>query len=300
MDEIDTVGGMDTMGGCDEEERERVGVGGGLAKRRQRRSDVPRNGKPATFGPDGGARMRTKSKKKGTKARRHGGTRGRKDAEGAEERKRRARKILAALRKTYGEDTTTALVHESALHLLIATILSAQSTDETINRLTPGLFRKYRDAKAFAEAPREELEADIRPSGFFRNKTKAIQGTCRMIVERFGGQVPGTMEELLELPGVARKTANVVLGTWFRKAEGVVVDTHVGRLAERLRLTWTGRNAKDAVRIEQDLMAVLPRESWTFAAHALVWHGRRVCTARKPACERCELASYCPSAGEFA
>ena len=244
-------------------------------------------------------KQKAKSKKKGTKGRRDGGTKGGRGAESVEERKGRAGKILAALRKTYGEETTTALVHESALHLLISTILSAQSTDETINRLTPGLFRKYPDAKAFAEAPREELEADIRPSGFFRNKAKSVQGACRMILERFGGQVPGTMDELLELPGVARKTANVVLGTWFRKNEGVVVDTHVGRLAERLGLTWTGRNAKDAVRIEQDLMALFPRESWTFAAHALVWHGRRVCMARKPACERCELASYCPSAREF-
>ena len=121
-----------------------------------------------------------------------------------------------------------------------------------------------------------------------------------MILERFGGRVPDTMEELLELPGVARKTANVVLGTWFGKNVGVVVDTHVGRLAERLELTWTARNAKDAVRIEQDLMIVLPQDSWTFASHALIWHGRRVCTARKPACAQCELAPYCPSAGTFA
>jgi endonuclease-3 len=236
--------------------------------------------------------------KAATKRRKPG--RKKKPRESIDDRKARAKNILGALRKAYGADTTTALAHENALHLLIATILSAQSTDETINRLTPGLFRKYPNAKVFADAPRDELEADIRPSGFFRNKAKAVQGACRMIVERFDGEVPCTMEGLLELPGVARKTANVVLGTWFRKNEGVVVDTHVGRLAERLGLTWTGRNAKDAVRIEEDLMALWPRASWTFAAHALIWHGRRVCTARKPACDRCVLASYCPSAGTFA
>ncbi len=215
-----------------------------------------------------------------------------------EERKARARKILARLRKDYGP-VTTALHHDSALQLLVATILSAQSTDDTINRITPDLFRLYPDAESFAAAPQEALEQAIRQSGFFRNKAKSIQGAARVILERFGGEVPATMAELLELPGVARKTANVVLGTWFGKQEGMVVDTHVGRLAERLSLTWTSKNAKDAVKIEHDLMQVVPKRHWTDMAHLLIWHGRRVCTARNPRCDECKLARHCPSAGAF-
>jgi endonuclease-3 len=218
--------------------------------------------------------------------------------ESLDQRRARATKILARLRKTYGP-VSTALRHDNALQLLISTILSAQSTDDTINRITPRLFEKYPDARALAEAPRSELEQAIYQSGFFRQKAKSIQGTCRMIVERFGGQVPSTMEDLLQLPGVARKTANVVLGSWFDKNEGIVVDTHVGRLAERMGLTWTARNAKDAVRIEDDLMELIPRRNWTYLSHALIRHGRTTCTARKPACEACSVAAWCPSAGTF-
>jgi len=216
--------------------------------------------------------------------------------ESRELRKVRTRKILARLRKDYGP-VSTALDHDNAVQLLVSTILSAQSTDETVNRITPELFRRYPDAPSFARAKREDLEDAVRSSGFFRNKAKSIQGACQVIVNRFGGEVPSTMDDLLELPGVARKTANVVLGTWFGRTEGVVVDTHVGRLAERMALTWTSKNAKDAVRIEQDLMQVVPRRSWTDFSHLMIWHGRRVCTARKPDCENCSLARHCPSSG---
>ncbi len=213
-------------------------------------------------------------------------------------RRARAKKILKRLHEHYGP-VTCALIHESALQLLIATILSAQSTDETINKLTPTLWTKYAGPEDFARVPVAELEADIRSSGFFRNKAKAIQGACRLIVDEFGGHVPDTMEDLLRLPGVARKTANVVLGTWFGKNEGVVVDTHVGRLAHRLALTWTSRDDKDATKIEADLMELLPRQEWTYFSHALIRHGRTVCTARKPRCAECPLRRLCPSADTF-
>lgn len=212
-----------------------------------------------------------------------------------QQRKDRARKILAKLVRAHGRPST-ALKHKSALQLLIATILSAQSTDETINQVTPALFRTYPDAESFVHATTAELEDAIRQSGFFRAKAKAIQGATRMIVERFGGEVPSTMDELVTLPGVGRKTANVVLGTWFKKNEGVVVDTHVGRLAERMGLTWTARNAKDAIAIEKDLMQIVPRRSWTDFAHVMVRHGREICKARKPACDACPVVDVCPSA----
>ncbi|MCH7873493.1 MAG: endonuclease III [Planctomycetes bacterium] len=215
-----------------------------------------------------------------------------------EETKKRARKILAALRKLYPE-ADCALRHGDPFQLLIATILSAQSTDATVNKVTPVLFKKYKTARALASAPRESIEEIIHATGFFRQKTKSVQGACRKIVDSFGGKVPSTMDELVTLPGVARKTANVVLGTAFGKNEGVVVDTHIGRLATRLALTWTSKDAKDAVKIERDLMEVLPRKDWTFAGHALIWHGRRVCPARKPDCDNCMLAKHCPSAGTF-
>lgn len=211
------------------------------------------------------------------------------------ERKKRAKRILVGLRKTYG-DATTALHHESALQLLVATILSAQSTDKNVNKITPGLFKKYRSAKDFADADREILEQRIYSTGFFRQKAKSIQGACRLIVERYGGEVPNTMEDLLQLPGVARKTANVVLGTWFRRNEGIAVDTHVGRLAERMALSWRSKNSKDAVKIESDLVELLPRKEWAYFSHAMILHGRRVCTASKPKCAACSLARYCPSA----
>jgi len=218
--------------------------------------------------------------------------------ESVADRKKRAGRILAALRKTYGE-VTCALHHDSALDLLIATILSAQSTDETVNKVTPGLFKKYGSAHAFAQADPRVLEREVHSTGFFRQKTKSIQGACRIIVDCHAGDVPDTMESLVQLPGVARKTANVVLGTWFGRNEGIAVDTHVGRLAERLGLTWRGRNAKDAVKIETDLRELLSRRNWTYFSHAMIHHGRRVCSARKPKCDDCSLAKWCPSAGAF-
>jgi len=214
------------------------------------------------------------------------------------EKQRRARRIIAELKKVY-PDATCALHHGSALQLLIATILSAQSTDETVNKVTPVLFGRYPTAEALCAADPAEIQKIIYPTGFFRQKTKSILGACRAIGEHCGGRVPETMNELIELPGVARKTANVVLGTWFGRNEGVVVDTHVGRLAHRLALTWTSKDEKDAIRIEQDLMQVLPRDEWTFTGHALIWHGRRICTARKPRCADCKLNGLCPSAFTF-
>lgn len=210
-------------------------------------------------------------------------------------RKILANRILNRLKKIYPE-ADCALYHNNALELLVATILSAQSTDETVNKVTPILFRAYPSAASLASAKAADMETIIKPTGFFRQKTKNIINTCNILVESFGGEVPLTMEELIKLPGVARKTANVVLGTWFQKNEGVVVDTHVGRLAHRLGLTWTGKDSKDAVKIEQDLMQILPRNQWTFFSHALIWHGRRICAARKPKCDACELSSLCPSA----
>ena len=210
----------------------------------------------------------------------------------------RALRILNGLHSIYPE-ATCALTHKSPLELLVATILSAQCTDERVNMVTPNVFARYPTASDLAAARTEELEGIIRSTGFFRNKTKSIIGAARTIMDKFAGAVPSAMDQLLELPGVARKTANVVLGTWFGKNEGVVVDTHVGRLAHRLALTWRSRNEKDAVKIEQDLMEVFPQDSWTYASHALIWHGREVCSARKPACERCVLAKDCPSAFIF-
>ncbi len=213
----------------------------------------------------------------------------------ADERRGRAVEVVRRLKRLYPA-AKCALEHDSALHLLIATILSAQCTDERVNKVTPALFERYRTADDFADADPAELEALIRSTGFYRNKTKNIIGTGRVLRERFGGRVPDTMDALLELPGVARKTANVVLGTWFNRNEGVVVDTHIGRLAHRLGLTWRSRNDKDAVRIEQDLMEMIPREEWTYLGHALIHHGRAVCMARKPNCAECRLNDICPSA----
>lgn len=209
--------------------------------------------------------------------------------------RKRAGRIIAELKKLYPE-ADCALKHGNALQLLISTILSAQSTDETVNKVTPILFATYPTAEALAAADPAEVERIIHATGFFRQKTKSVMGACRKIVDDFGGQVPDTLEQLTQLPGVARKTANVVLGTWFGKNEGVVVDTHVGRLACRLGLTWSGKDSKDAVKIEQDLMQVLPQEEWTYVGHALIWHGRRVCGARKPDCAGCTLNKLCPSA----
>jgi endonuclease-3 len=219
-------------------------------------------------------------------------------AESVESRRARATKLIKELHRLH-PDATCALQHRSALELVVSTILSAQCTDDRVNMVTPVLFKRYRTAADFAGADRAEIEGLIRSTGFFRNKAKSIIGLGRVVVERFKGEVPSTMEDLLELPGVARKTANVVLGTWFDKNVGVVVDTHIGRLSHRLGLTWRSKDDKDAVRIEQDLMEVLPQAEWTFVGHALIWHGRRVCAARKPDCGRCSLAEWCPSAFAF-
>jgi endonuclease-3 len=198
--------------------------------------------------------------------------------------------ILQGLDAAYPE-ASCALVHKSPFELLISTILSAQCTDVTVNIVTKELFPKYPDASALAYADPRALEQEIRPTGFFRNKTKSIMGASKKIVEEFGGKVPQTMEELLTLPGVARKTANVVLGSGFGIAAGVVVDTHVQRLAERLDLT---KNT-DPKKIEQDLMQVVPRDRWILFSHQLIWHGRRVCNARKPKCLECNLERLCYS-----
>src|ERR1700674_21211 len=196
--------------------------------------------------------------------------------------------ILQKLDEAY-PNVTCALEHHTPFQLLISTILSAQCTDERVNQVTKTLFVKYRTPKDFACANPAQLEQDIRPTGFFRNKTKSIMGAGKKIVEEFGGEVPRTMDELLTLPGVARKTANVVLGTAFGIAVGVVVDTHVIRLSNRLDLS---RNT-DPKKIEQDLMQVIPPEKWVLFSHQLIWHGRKVCQARKPRCAECNLETLC-------
>ncbi|MBI2956337.1 MAG: endonuclease III [Acidobacteria bacterium] len=204
--------------------------------------------------------------------------------------KERARRILARLDRAYPA-ASCALTHASPLQLLVSTILSAQCTDERVNQVTPSLFQKYRTAEEFATANPRELEQEIRPTGFFRNKAKSILGASKMIVEKFRGQVPRRMEELLELPGVARKTANVVLGTAYGIASGIVVDTHVTRLARRLDLT----RQSDPKKIEQDLMQIIPRKKWIVFSHQLIWHGRLVCQARKPRCGECGVEDLCYS-----
>jgi endonuclease III len=208
----------------------------------------------------------------------------------ATERKARARKIIARLKREY-PDATCALQHRNALELVVATILSAQCTDARVNMVTPHLFAKYRTATDYAAADPGVLEKEIQSTGFFRNKTKSIIGMAQALVERHGGEVPETMEELTALPGVGRKTANVILGTWFRKNEGVVVDTHVHRLSRLLGLT----RQDDPVKIEQDLMAIVPRDDWTWFSHTLIQHGRAVCIARRPRCADCVLNRLCPS-----
>ncbi len=202
----------------------------------------------------------------------------------------RVRAILEKLDEAYPA-ATCALKHQNAFQLLIATILSAQCTDERVNQVTPALFAKYPKPTDFAYADPRELQQEIRPTGFFRNKTKSIMGASKEIVDKFHGEVPKSMEQLLTLPGVARKTANVVLGTAFGIAAGVVVDTHVQRVAGRLDLT---KNT-DPKKIEQDLMQVIPQEKWILFAHQLIWHGRRVCQARKPRCIECNLEKICYS-----
>lgn len=211
-----------------------------------------------------------------------------KGSPGAGTEPQRVAAILAKLDEAYG-NATCELKHQNAFQLLISTILSAQCTDVRVNQVAETLYRKYPDPKAFAYATPSELEQDIRPTGFFRNKTKSVMGASKTILEKFGGQVPRTMEEILTLPGVARKTGNVVLGTAFGIASGVVVDTHVLRLSNRLDLS---RN-EDPKKVEQDLMKIIPREKWIQFSHQLIWHGRRVCHARKPKCIECNMESLC-------
>jgi endonuclease-3 len=213
-----------------------------------------------------------------------------KNAATTENRSDRIKMILSGLDKAF-PDAQCALIHKSPLELLLATILSAQCTDERVNIVTRDLFRKYRTPQDYANAPQEELENDIRSTGFYRNKTKSIQGACRMILEKYAGVVPDTMEELLQLPGVARKTANVVLGVAFGKAEGIVVDTHVFRVSRRLDLT----KSETPERIESDLMQEIPRNRWISFSHQMILHGRKTCKARKPICSECPIERFCNS-----
>ncbi len=209
-----------------------------------------------------------------------------------------ARERVAKLIKIWPRvypDAHTELDFKNPLELLIATILSAQCTDKRVNMVTPALFKKYRTAKDYASAPQSELEKAIKSTGFYRNKTKSIRAATSTIAKKFGGKVPSTMEELRELPGVGRKTANVVLGNAFGKNEGIVVDTHVIRLSQRLGLT----KHKDPEKIERDLMKLVPREHWAIWSHWLIWHGRRRCYARKPDCSQCEVFRLCPSGKRF-
>ena len=203
----------------------------------------------------------------------------------------RIREILKRLDGLYPA-ATCALTHHNAWELLVATILSAQSTDTNVNRVTPGLFAKYPTVQDFAALKPVELEPDIRSTGFFRNKSKSVVGAAKKIVKDFGGEVPCEMEQLLTLPGVARKTANVVLGTWFSKGVGVVVDTHVTRVSRRLELT---KNT-DATKIKQDLMKIIPQEHWILFSHQVIWHGRKLCMARGPKCVACSLENICHAA----
>ena len=200
----------------------------------------------------------------------------------------RVTEILKRLNELYPE-VTCALTHNSAWELLVATILSAQSTDVNVNRVTPVLFQKYPTVEAFAALTPEQLEPDVRSTGFFRNKSRSVVGAAKKLVAEFGGHVPDDMEELLTLPGVARKTANVVLGTWFKKGVGVVVDTHVHRISRRLELT----KESDPQKIEQDLMKIIPQDRWILFSHQVIWHGRKVCFARKPNCVECPLENVC-------
>jgi endonuclease-3 len=201
-----------------------------------------------------------------------------------------ALEVLSRLKRTY-PDARTELDYETPLQLLVATILSAQCTDKRVNMVTPLLFRTFPTAAALADAPREELEEIIKSTGFFRNKTKSLIGLGKALVERHNGEVPDSMEALVKLPGVGRKTANVVLGNAFGKNVGIVVDTHVARLSHRLGFT----KETDPVKIEQDLMQLFPSEDWTLLSHLLIFHGRRVCIARAPKCEICVLNDICPS-----
>lgn len=204
--------------------------------------------------------------------------------------KTRAQTIIQRLKRAY-PDAKCSLNHSNAFELLIATILSAQCTDERVNIVTADLFRKYRKPEDYLKIPATELQSDIRTTGFFRNKTKSIQGTAKMLTEQYAGRVPETIEELLELPGVARKTANVVLGNAFGVISGIVVDTHVTRLSRRLALT----QQKHPEKIENDLIAIVPKKDWVIFSHLLIAHGRKICRARNPLCAECVIEKPCPS-----
>lgn len=206
--------------------------------------------------------------------------------------KKQARQVVALLKREY-PDATCALVHDTPFELLIATILSAQCTDQRVNIVTKDLFKKHSTPAALAAVPISRLEKLIQSTGFFRNKAKNIHACCVKLVEEHGGEVPADMEKLVHLPGVGRKTANVVLGTAFRIASGVVVDTHVTRLSQRLGLS----HHEDPIKIERDLMGQLPREEWIDFSHRMIWHGRRICKARRPLCGSCVLEKICPKIG---
>jgi endonuclease-3 len=210
--------------------------------------------------------------------------------ESLDELKARTRTIIRRLKRAY-PGARCSLNHSNPFELLVATILSAQCTDERVNIVTADLFRKYRKPEDYLNVSPRELEKDIQSTGFFRNKTKSIQGASKMLAEQYGGQVPQTMEELLELPGVARKTANVVLGNAFDIHAGVVVDTHVTRLSHRLGLT----QQKTAEKIEQDLIPIVPRKDWVVFPHLMIYHGRKICKARNPLCAECTIEKQCPS-----
>lgn len=206
------------------------------------------------------------------------------------ELKQRTKKVIQLLKRAY-PDAHCSLNHSNAFELLVATILSAQCTDERVNMVTADLFRKYRKPADYLKVAPAELQEDIRTTGFFRNKAKSIQGTAKMLIDEYGGKVPDTMDQLLELPGVARKTANVVLGNAFGIAAGVVVDTHVTRLSRRLLLTTN----KTAEKIEQDLIELVPKKDWVIFPHLLIAHGRKICKARNPLCAECVVERLCPS-----
>jgi len=210
--------------------------------------------------------------------------------ESIEELKTRTRDVIRRLKRAY-PDAKCSLNHSNPFELLVATILSAQCTDDRVNIVTADLFRKYKKPEDYLKVPPRELEKDIQSTGFFRNKTKSIQGTSKLLAEEYGGQVPHTMDELLELPGVARKTANVVLGNAFGVKAGVVVDTHVTRLSHRLAFT----EQKTAEKIEQDLIVLVPKKDWVIFPHLLIAHGRKICKARNPLCAECPIEKLCPS-----
>ena len=261
---------------------------GALAKGRRKLTNAPTRAASSRVSRDIGEAKAAAPKSKRASAAQDAASRGSRYDPLAPER---VQQIITGLDQLY-PNVTCALNHRSAWELLVATILSAQCTDVRVNMVTPALFEKYPTVEDFAALVPEQLEPDIRSTGFFRNKSKSVVGAARKLVADFGGKVPQTMEELLTLPGVARKTANVVLGTWFKKNEGIVVDTHVTRVARRWELT----REEDAKKIEGDLMRIIPRAHWTDFSHQVIWHGRKLCVARRPKCADCALEPTCHGA----